>query len=321
MPLSFQTNDGKLNCSYLHLANQRTTSGYSLVTNWTIQAQNEVSGNWSNVSNVEFSKLYFQVGTYSLLFRLRYVSSAILIDANKSLSFSIDGGWSCNSTSTTAFWQKGASRLNATNNCAIYNSTYISSCCPTGYTCDGTRCTNAVVRNYCSDFTTQASCLAVSKNSTIARNSVPNITVCNKPALTFNNGTATCYNQTSCLCTWQNNSCTSGLGNVISCPNQPPILPPTPFCFWTYTIEDNCNTTGTRTLKAFASVNSPPDCIDHPQTVACTQTAKLDFITNFSLVAIVLLIIFIYVYLLRKRKSLVVSNPNNKKASSRKIYK
>jgi hypothetical protein len=68
MPLSFQTNDGKLNCSYLHLANQRTTSGYSLVTNWTIQAQNEVSGNWSNVSNVEFSKLYFQVGTYSLLF-------------------------------------------------------------------------------------------------------------------------------------------------------------------------------------------------------------------------------------------------------------
>jgi hypothetical protein len=303
MSFSFPTNDGKLNCSYLHPANQRTTSGYNLITNWTIQGQNEVSGNWSNISNVEFYKFYSQGGTYSLLFKLKYVSGLNMLDANKSVSFSIDGGWSCNSTSTTAFWQRGVSRLNATNNCALYNSSYVSSCCPSGYSCDGTNCVSGVVRNYCSEFTTQASCLAVSRNSTIARNSAPNITVCNKPASAFNNGTAICYNRTSCMCTWQNGNCTSGLGATTTCPNQPPIVYPSS-CFWTYAIEDNCNTTGTRILRATPNVISV-GCDSTTQTVACTQTAKLDFMTNFSLVAIVLLIILIYVYLVRKKKSIL----------------
>jgi hypothetical protein len=169
-------------------------------------------------------------------------------------------------------------------------------------------------KQYCSDFKNRTSCESVAWNSSIVRNSVLNISLCNLPAKSSVSGSMNCMDYTSCLCTWQNDSCTSGLITTKNCTGLPNIVIPTdPDCFWTYTIEDNCAKDNTKFLKATPTDVSGSGCLEEKQPMSCVSTAELDFTSNLSLIVIILLIIFIYLYLLRKRRLGIRKTKNQKK--------
>lgn len=218
-------------------------------------------------------------------------------------------GWYCSATTSTAFWINSLTgeKTNALENCTKYSTT---SCCPTTtnkYCWSDGKCHNTQESgDFCSSYTSSSSCNTATAQ--IAKNSIDNPSRCELPDKYFNPPGKTCINSSSCECKWNGTSCNAKYLEEMSCTTDPQPRDPIGYCEWTVTsTTNNCNRVPPQIItfsevKTIGTIIGEP-CQNKTGTYPCPSIAKLDFITPWGLLIVVVLIFLFYFLRIKKKNS------------------
>jgi uncharacterized protein YegL len=325
---------GGLNCSYIHMPNTKTTSGYELWVSWNITRDDGMDypisvGEWeSNFGSVvNFTRYFNAFNSYSANVNLRYLN--LLTGATKNATsamvyFDTINNWSCANNLTSAWWVNPnpfLANLSANNACSFYAEEAGTTCCPTNNnicrpdnTCRGTA-------SFCSELN-ESRQVCENASSSIAEASMLRDTGSNS-ICTFNEPNGGCTNYYSCVCRWNETiGCSSSYKIMEDCGG---VLTTKGTCLLSTTVRDNCNTTEDNIFVSIiatkinyttldsATYNSTfANCNSGTRSYACSSTAKLPFFGTFELVMAVIVICLIYLLCRRYCKVKLTRNLNKK---------
>ena len=301
---AFATNNNEFNCSYILRPNNRTTKGFDVIANWNIGSL-VVSGNWSNMSAVDFTKYFIQSGTYNVKLNLTYKPSlGRNISETVYSSFSVGSGWRCDAYETSAFWNKTDQIFNAVNNCTLYASESFRSCCPTivNNVCNTTSKKCEGTASFCDDLTAFGRNTCEAASDRIILNSVSSDVVCGETIYYTNASGASCTNVTRCSCSWQSNDdeCGVKISTDSDCEGGI-IIPGGDSCFYNTVREDRCNDTGVIILH-WNPVTPRASCRASSREIPCVSNTRLPVFDKFNFIFAVLGLVIIYAVFSRKFK-------------------